>query len=133
MDDFDSLIFVGGFGAAKNLSDFAFVGENYKVLPEIEKVIIDFHSSQKWILAMCIAPVLIAKTIEGCEITIGNDQETSNLLTSSKHVNCQVTEYHVDETHRLITTPAYMLAENLIELEQGISNSLKALHSILTN
>lgn len=133
VDDFDSLIFVGGFGAAKNLSNFALVGEDYEVTTEIEKIIIDFHDAQKWILAMCIAPVLLSKTIKGCEITIGNDQETANLLTSCNHVNCHVTQYHVDEAHRLITTPAYMLAKNLIELEQGISHSLKALHSKLSS
>lgn len=131
VDDFDSLIFVGGFGAAKNLSDFAFTGKDYKVSPEIEKVIRDFHKAQKWILAMCIAPVLLAKTIEDCEITIGSDQETANALPSGCHVSCDVEQFHIDEKNRLLTTPAYMLAKDLIELEQGINNSLVALHSKL--
>jgi len=36
---YDALILPGGFGAAKNLSTFAFDGINLKVLPEVEKAI----------------------------------------------------------------------------------------------
>lgn len=46
-ENFDSLIFVGGFGAAKNLSDFATNGENYEVNTEVEKTIKAFHKSKK--------------------------------------------------------------------------------------
>ncbi len=132
-EDFDSLIFVGGFGAAKNLSDFALTGEGYNVIPEIEKVINAFHQSQKWILAMCIAPVLLVKTITDSEITIGNDQEVANALPTQNHINCDVSEYHIDEKNRLITTPAYMCANNLLELELGINTSLEVLNSKLIN
>lgn len=130
---FDSLVFVGGFGAAKNLSDFAINGKGYAVNAEIEKTIKTFHKSEKWILAMCISPVLLARTINNCEITIGSDKETISILPdNSEHIDCKVDQYHIDESNRLITTPAYMLASNLIELERGITNSLEALKSKLS-
>ena len=34
--DFDTLLIPGGFGAAKNLSTFAFKGAEMTVLPEVE-------------------------------------------------------------------------------------------------
>ncbi|HYX07407.1 MAG TPA: isoprenoid biosynthesis glyoxalase ElbB, partial [Bacteroidales bacterium] len=34
-DQFDALIFPGGFGAAKNLCTYAFEGVNCKVIPEV--------------------------------------------------------------------------------------------------
>lgn len=127
--DYDALVFVGGFGAAKNLSDFATKGSDYSVLPSISKVIREFHQQDKWVLAMCIAPVLLAKALPGVALTLGNDPDTIQAIESTgvNHVVCTVEEHHVDEINKLITTPAYMLANNLVELEVGISGALTAL------
>ncbi|WP_039970651.1 isoprenoid biosynthesis glyoxalase ElbB [Vibrio halioticoli] len=131
--DFDALIFVGGFGAAKNLSDFAVKGSEYSVIPSIGSVITEFNQNNKWILAMCIAPVLLAKVVSGSKLTIGSDSGTIEAMatTGVNHVTCSVVESCVDEENKLITTPAYMLASNLIELEEGISEALKLLSSKL--
>ncbi|GAM71776.1 sigma cross-reacting protein 27A [Vibrio sp. JCM 19236] len=127
--DFDALVFVGGFGAAKNLSDFAIKGSEYSVLPSINTAINEFNENGKWVLAMCIAPVLLAKALPNVSLTIGSDPDTIAALepTGVNHVSCTATEHHVDEDNKLITTPAYMLATNLVELDTGISGALKAL------
>ncbi len=39
-----ALIIPGGFGAAKNFSDFAINGEKFNVKPQIEKVIKQFYN-----------------------------------------------------------------------------------------
>lgn len=129
--DFDALVLVGGFGAAKNLSDFAFEGSDYTVEPAISEVINSFHSEQRWILAMCIAPVLLAKSIENVTLTVGSDVSTINALSNAgaHHHNCTATEHCVDEINRIITTPAYMLAINLLELEEGINSAIATLMS----
>lgn len=130
VDDFDALVFVGGFGAAKNLSSFAFDGENYQVNPEIEKQIKAFNAADKYILAMCIAPVILAKCIDKASITIGSDSATIGVLenaTSAEHVVKTVVDCHIDENNKLITTPAYMLAQNLVELDLGITAGIRAL------
>ena len=44
---FDALIFPGGYGAAKNLSDFAFKGPEAEAQPEIVKVVRAFHAAGK--------------------------------------------------------------------------------------
>ncbi len=127
--DFDALVFVGGFGAAKNLSDFAVKGAEYGVLPEISHAINDVQGQGKWVLAMCIAPVLVAKSLPNVSLTIGTDADTIKALepTGVKHIACSAVEHHVDEENKVITTPAYMLASNLVELETGISGALSAL------
>src|SRR5690349_19506136 len=45
--DLDALIFPGGFGAAKNLSTFAFDGAKAKVLPDVERILIEMHDAKK--------------------------------------------------------------------------------------
>ena len=58
----------------------------------------------------------------GIELTIGNDKETADLLTKrgAKHFDCQVDEIHIDQVHKIVTTPAYMLAHNIGEAYLGI-------------
>lgn len=38
---FDALILPGGYGTAKNLSDFAFTEGEYKVIPQVEEYALD--------------------------------------------------------------------------------------------
>lgn len=37
------------------------------------------------------------------------------------HVECPVDDIVSDDSRRVVTTPAYMLAENLVDAEKGIS------------
>ena len=41
--NFDALFIPGGFGAAKNLSDFAFKGAEMQVDNEVEQIMKEFH------------------------------------------------------------------------------------------
>ncbi|MEZ9863823.1 isoprenoid biosynthesis glyoxalase ElbB [Vibrio breoganii] len=131
--DFDALVFVGGFGAAKNLSNFAVQGSEYTVEPSVAKAITEFNENGKWIFAMCIAPVLLAKTIPNVALTIGTDADTIGAIepTGVNHVACSAIEHHVDEDNKVITTPAYMLASNLVELSSGIGGAIQALSTRL--
>lgn len=43
VNDYKGLVFPGGFGVAKNLCNFAYEGENFKVNTLIESAIKDFH------------------------------------------------------------------------------------------
>merc|ERR1711962_552173 len=73
--DYDAVVFPGGFGAAKNLSNFAVKQTEMTVDEDVSKVINDFHSAGKPIGLCCIAPVLAAKCVSGCEVTVGMDTE----------------------------------------------------------
>lgn len=65
----------GGFGAAKNLCDWAVKSKNCAVQPDIEKLIKAFHKAGKPLGMCCISPVLAAKVLPGCELTVGHDKE----------------------------------------------------------
>ena len=120
----DALIFPGGFGAAKNLSTFCFDGADCKFDPEVARLAREFHQAGKPIGAICISPALMAKIFEGksIRVTIGNDAGTAEAIKKlgNQHVNCGVRETCVDQKNKFVTTPAYMLAQNIAEAYEGI-------------
>ncbi len=114
-EDFDALIIPGGFGVAKNLSTLAFKGAQAELNPDFEKVIHSFYEARKPIGALCISPAVICLALgaKGIEVTIGEDEEMAQVITSlgAKHVKCSVEEIHMDEVNRIVSTPAYMFAD----------------------
>ncbi len=122
--DFDAIIFVGGFGVAKNLSSFAFDGAAYDADPEVVDLIQLAHSRGIPLGFMCIAPVLAARALgdQSVQLTIGNDPEIAAALEAkgARHVNCPVDDVIRDATNRVVSTPAYMLATSISEAEAGI-------------
>ncbi|WP_411359978.1 isoprenoid biosynthesis glyoxalase ElbB [Pseudidiomarina sp. YC-516-91] len=122
--DFDALILPGGFGVAKNFCDFAVNGADMQVNEQVLAVGKAFVAARKPAGYMCIAPVLLPHIYgQGVRVTIGNDSEVAGAIEKmgGKHVDCPVHDIVVDDNHRLVTTPAYMLAENLVDAEKGIS------------
>jgi enhancing lycopene biosynthesis protein 2 len=130
VDNFDALMIPGGFGVAKNLCTFAFEGSNSQVLPAIESIIQEFHQHRKPIGAVCIAPALIAKALEGrgISVTIGKHPETAKEIekTGASHHSCEVSEIHVDENNKIVTSPAYMYDNaDLKDVFKGISSCVQ--------
>lgn len=76
---YDCLVLPGGFGVAKNLSNFAIENEKFTVDKEVERVIKDFYSEKKHIVACCIAPILLGKVLgksnngPGVQLTLGSE------------------------------------------------------------
>merc|ERR1712154_93521 len=103
--DFDALIIPGGFGAAKNLSDFAVNGADLTVDPTLESLMTAFHESGKPIGVCCITPTIAAKVFrsKGVKLTVGSDDESDEKYPfagaagaikglGAKHVNCEPSE-----------------------------------------
>ncbi len=118
-EDYDALIFPGGFGAAKNLSTVAFDGADAKVNPDVERVIKDMLNLHKPIGALCIAPAVVAKVIQGVEVTIGNDPDTADAIKKmgSKHVVTTHGQVVHDHKYNVFTTPCYMLDATLLDIK----------------
>lgn len=134
--DLDAVIFPGGFGAAKNLCDFAAKGADAAIQPDVAKLVRDMAKAKKPIGAICIAPALIAATLGreyAPEVTIGNDAGTAAAInqTGSKHVECPVREFVVDKKNKIVSTPAYMLAKSISETADGIEKAVKALIDLI--
>ncbi len=123
VNDFDALIFPGGFGVAKNLSNFALKGKDCKVETQTLKAAQAFVSAKKPLGFICIAPVMIPQIVgEPTELTIGNDPDTAAAIEAmgGRHIFCPVTQFVLDKKHKIVSTPAYMLANNLSEAASGI-------------
>ena len=120
--DFDALFMPGGFGAAKNWSDFGVKGAEMTVQEDVARVLKEFHSSKKYIGLSCIAPVVAAKVLgsnsggPGITITLGCKGDNwpyngsidaaksfGNILEDKDIINiCH------DEANKIVTGPAYM-------------------------
>jgi len=134
--EFSALVLPGGFGVAKNLSTLAFDGPKGKLNPDFAKVLRGFFEAKKPIGAICISPAVICLELgrEGIEVTIGDDPDTIEAIIAlgAKHIKRKVDEVHVDEKHRIISTPAYMYGDAKIsDIAQGIEKCVAKVLEIL--
>lgn len=123
VSEFDALIVPGGFGAAKNLSNFAVEGDKCTVQPEVLALAEAFAEAGKPVGLMCISPALAAKIYgPGVVCTIGNDAGTSAAVVKmgGTHEECDVHDIVEDTQRKLVTTPAYMLATSISDAASGI-------------
>jgi enhancing lycopene biosynthesis protein 2 len=127
--DYDAVIFPGGFGAAKNLSNYAFNGKNFEVIPEVIRVVQEFWQAKKPIGALCISPVIIAKVIHNAKVTIGNNSATINDLNSIGAIHKETThgEIVTDTNNKIITSPCYMLDASISQVNEGVQKLVKRL------
>lgn len=133
VEDFDALIIPGGFGVAKNLCTFALDGDKSIVNEEVMFVCKAFAKAKKPAGYACISPALAASVYgQGVKLTIGNDNDTSAALTSmgAEHINSVVDEVVIDASNKLVTTPAYMLAENIVDAHKSISAMVQTVLSM---
>lgn len=130
VQDFDALLLPGGFGVAKNLSDFATQGAKCCINDQVASVCRAFAKVGKPAGYLCIAPTLIPHIYSsGVEGTIGNDPDTACAFNKmgGEHVNCPVDDYVYDQQYNVLSTPAYMLAENISQAAAGIERLVKRL------
>jgi enhancing lycopene biosynthesis protein 2 len=136
VNQFQAIILPGGFGAAKNLSTFAFDADQMTVNDQLAKILKDFLHSKKPIGMCCISPVIAAKLIPGVKLTLGkmknlSENELKNVFPYSGAVlsarqmgadtqECDVNEICVDDQHRLVTTPAFMKNASFHEVYDGV-------------
>lgn len=129
-DDFDMLLFPGGFGAAKNLSDFAEKGADMSVLPQVDSAVKSMLAAGKPLGFICIAPVIAAKSVGGgVKLTIGNDAQTAAAVEKlgAKHVECPADGFVADKEKNVFSTPAYMLADNTAAIDAGVGAMIEAM------
>jgi enhancing lycopene biosynthesis protein 2 len=143
-DDFDALVFPGGFGVAKNLCTFAFDGVNCSVLPEVEAAVKSAAKAGKPIGALCIAPVMIAKILGNLDVTIGDEVGPAQAIEAfggkhietthgeividrkNKHIETTHGEIVIDRKNKVVTTPCYMLDATISQIAEGAEKLVKA-------
>ena len=132
-DEFDGLALPGGFGFAKNFSNWATQASACQVHSKITKTIQSFYKEEKPILAMCIAPAIVSKVLgeHHLQITLGSDSsvKTEVQKTGVMAVDCPVNDFITDRENKIITTPAYMCGDaKPHEVFEGIE---KAVHEFV--
>lgn len=138
----DAVVFPGGFGAAKNLSDFAVNGESCNLNSEVSHVIKDFHSAKKPIALCCISPVLAARAIRGVTVTLGKNDDGSGkwphagAIDAAKKMGANiemknVNEVCVDKKNLVVTSPAFMYDGKYHEIYDGIGMMIKQLMGLI--
>lgn len=134
-EDIDGLVIPGGYGAAKNLCDFAVKGADCTVQSDVERLVREMVDKGKPVAGICIAPAMLAKALQGYapRLTIGNDPETVAALKAmgAEHVACPAEDIVVDEKNRLVSTPAYMLAGGIAEAATGIEKAVSQLLAMI--
>jgi len=131
--DFSGLLFPGGFGAAKNLSSWAFDEADATVLPDVEDAITGMVHLNKPVGALCISPVILAKVLGAVKLTIGDDEGTAEAMESigATHVHTTHGEVVVDADHRVVTTPCYMLDATIDQIAEGADKVVGAMIGLM--
>ncbi|TRY67000.1 hypothetical protein TCAL_09692 [Tigriopus californicus] len=139
----EALVFPGGFGAAKNLSDFGFKGADMSVHEDVKRTLLEFHGAGKPIALCCIAPILAAKVFgdQGIKLTLGKQGDESKwpfggAVEVAKGFGANVEELDVsqvclDEKNKIITSPAFMYNGAFHEIQDGVNKMIAVLAKLL--
>jgi enhancing lycopene biosynthesis protein 2 len=128
-DSVDGLVLPGGFGAAKNLSSYAFDGADCTVNSDVAKAVQAMHAAGKPIGALCIAPVILAKVLGDVTLTIGQDSSTAANLAAmgAHHTPTLHGEIAVDRKNKVVSTPCYMLNSRVDQIGDGADHLIRAM------
>ena len=129
----DALVIPGGVGAAKNLCTYAFDGPQCTVNNDVEQAIRAMYRAGKPIGALCIAPVLLAKVLGDITLTTGSDEATADKIRAmgAVHRPTGVGEIVVDQQHKIVTTPCYMLDSRVDQIADGADALIQAILGFL--
>jgi len=136
-DDLLAIVIPGGLGCGKNFCSYAYDGAACHVNADLERLIVAMHAQRKPIVALCLAPVIVARVLGGrnvpVKVTIGNDAKTSAAVQAmgAIHEPCAADRCVVDEEHRVLTTPCYMNAASVAEVYAGVKQTMEALSRLL--
>lgn len=136
--DFDGLAMPGGFGAAKNLTNWAFSGPDGEIHPEVKRIINEFVFANKPVVAVCMSPAVVAKALAGTNIhpklTVGTTKEKSPYDVAAVSAGMEkagavaemvnVEDIVVDEKNKIITSPCYMMEASISQIYSGIKKAI---------
>lgn len=133
----DALVLPGGFGTAKNHTKWAFEGPEGPINAKVRDCIRQFAADGKPIVGLCMAPTTIAKALEGVRLTVGSTAAPSpyDIAGISNGVNATgndaamatVSEVVVDEEHKVITAPCYMMEADILQVRKNVAQAIDAL------
>jgi enhancing lycopene biosynthesis protein 2 len=134
----DGLVIPGGFGAAKNLTKWAFDGPAGEINSDVQKAIRLMVKEGKPVCGLCMGPTVIAKALENSAVdlhlTVGTTEEKSpyDIAAISNGINATgaiaemktIREICVDEKNKIVTAPCYMMDAEIIEVKNNIDKAI---------
>jgi enhancing lycopene biosynthesis protein 2 len=143
--EIDALVIPGGFGSAKNFSNWAFEGPNGNIHPKVKLLLVNLINIGKPIAALCVSPILVAKALQDSGIktslTLGTDKEKSPYDIKDFHAGIEsvgaitemktIREIQIDKKNKIVTAPCYMMDANIKEIRQNIQDAVEALKSLV--
>lgn len=144
-DTLDALVIPGGFGAAKNLNQWAINGADGKIFPDVKTFILKFIATKKPIVALCMGPTVVAKALEdqdfSATLTVGSSEEKSPYDIAGISEGMQslgstvemktIDEISIDKTHNIISAPCYMMEADITQVAANIEKAIEALKDLL--
>jgi enhancing lycopene biosynthesis protein 2 len=116
--DYDALLIPGGFGAAKNLNQWAVKGPDGELDPEVRRVILEFNRTGKPLGGLCMGPTVLAQALgndPSVELTVGTTKEKSPYdiaaisqgmqSIGARPVEKTIREIAVDRQNKVVTAP----------------------------
>jgi enhancing lycopene biosynthesis protein 2 len=145
IQDIDALIIPGGFGSAKNFTNWAFEGPDGSIIKEVKELILHLVHYKKPIIALCVSPVVVSKALEGsgikANLTIGSNQEESpydidsfkNGLekTGASVAQKTIREIHIDQKNKIISAPCYMMEASILDIRNNIKQAIDAMAEMI--
>lgn len=143
--EMDALVIPGGFGSAKNFTNWAFEGPRGKILPEVKLLLINLINIGKPILALCVSPVVLAKAFEGGlfqpKLTIGSTKTSSPYVIEDfnkgmesigvESIDKSVDDILIDSDNKIVTAPCYMMDASILEVRNNIKKGVEALIKLI--
>lgn len=140
-DDLDGLAIPGGFGAAKNLTKWAFDGPDGDIDPEVKRIINEVVLANKPIAAMCMGPTVIARALQDSGIkttlTVGTTEKPSPYDIAGVSGGMEkagataemvpVEEIVIDDKNKIVTAPCYMMEADIMGINKGLQKAIKQL------
>lgn len=137
----DALVIPGGFGAAKNLTGWAFSGPDGEINEQVEHAIISMVKSNKPIAGLCMGPTVIAKALENsgvsATLTIGSTDAPSPYeieaisqgieKTGATAVMKTIEEIAVDTENKIVTAPCYMMEADILQIRNNVQKAIDTL------
>lgn len=144
-EELDALVLPGGFGAAKNLTKWAFSGPDGEINAQVKQAIVEMALHGKPVCGLCMGPTVIAKALEGthmhAQLTVGSTEEASPYdiaaisagmeKAGAQAVMKTISEISVDEANKIVTAPCYMMEADILEVRNNIKSAIDKTISLI--
>ena len=143
--ELDALILPGGFGAAKNLTGWAFSGPDGEINEQVKGAIVAMVKAGRPVAGLCMGPTVIAKALEGsgvgATLTVGTTEEPSPYeidaisqgmeKTGATAVMKNIYEVSVDTENKIVTAPCYMMEADILQVRNNIQKAVDELVKLI--